>query len=107
MRISLMLAASALPLLAACVEESCTPKDRTSAVMAETFVARSLKSPSTADFGPSSQAHIVDMEECVYEVTSYVDAQNGFGGTIRSGFTLNMTKHLPSGQWSASDLFFH
>lgn len=67
--------------------------DRTMAwVMAQEFVLRSLKCPSTASFG-SVWKDYQDPRSCVaycgdgsYVCTGWVDAQNGFGAMIRSTF---------------------
>lgn len=53
-------------------------------VMSQSFVKQQLRSPSTADFPYSNKASIVPGENCTYAVASYVDAQNGFGATVRS-----------------------
>lgn len=56
---------------------------------AENFVKMKIKSPSTARF-PSTlekSKHIVKIKEGKYKVASWVDSQNGFGATVRSGFS--------------------
>lgn len=60
-------------------------------VMAQEFVERQLRSPSTADFamisdeGSSSQP--IEVEgRCAFLVRTYVDAQNAFGATVRQNF---------------------
>ena len=68
-------------------------------VMLQDAVRARLKSPSTADF-PWSATHAVYTGDCVYEVISYVDAQNGFGTISREQWygkikKLNKTRWLP------------
>lgn len=64
------------------------PKDyKTMAfVMCTLFTEDRLKSPSTADFPSSSSSDIRDLGNNIFEVRSYVDAQNSFGATIRRNF---------------------
>jgi hypothetical protein len=47
-----------------------------------------LKSPSTADYQPPYSA--TKTATNTYEVSSYVDSQNGFGAMIRSYWTVNL-----------------
>ena len=53
-------------------------------VQAESFVTEKLKSPSTAEFG---FANVTDLGNDEYEVTSYVDSQNSFGGIVRTDYS--------------------
>ncbi len=53
-------------------------------VYCKELVENSLKSPSTADFPWTIQARVGAGQ--TYTVNSYVDAQNGFGATIRTNF---------------------
>lgn len=75
-------------------------------VMSQNFVKQRLKSPSTADF-PYSGAdgvHIAKIAECSYQVIAFVDSQNGFGATIRSRYSVNMTATPDGKRWSAKEL---
>ena len=54
--------------------------------MAKTAVKDNLKSPSTAKFPTYNNATIKSEGNNVFTISSYVDAQNGFGATIRSNF---------------------
>ncbi len=59
--------------------------------MAEDAVKNNLKSPSTAKFPFSySSAEFKDLGDNEFEITSYVDAENGFGATIRNDFTVTI-----------------
>ncbi|MCK5772013.1 hypothetical protein [Algiphilus sp.] len=47
------------------------------------YVERRLRSPSTADFPLINKVRVERLEEHHYRITGYVDAQNGFGATVR------------------------
>ena len=56
-------------------------------VACQQFVEQRLKAPKTADF-PSGASQFTRMiGDGEYQVTAYVDAQNGFGALIRNNFT--------------------
>lgn len=57
-------------------------------LMAETFVRKQLKSPSTADFPSTNEYTATEIEDDVWRVSGYVDAQNSFGATIRTRWTV-------------------
>ena len=64
--------------------------DKSSAmVAAQTEVKSRLKAPSTAKFC-SSYNFDVSLSGNTWTVRGYVDAQNGFGATIRSNFTVRI-----------------
>jgi len=48
-------------------------------------VLNELKSPSSADFG--STTDVEKVYNCVYKISGVVDSQNSFGAMIRSGYT--------------------
>ena len=58
-----------------------------------------LKSPSTAEFSSINDSTITiikvgrsgDKDEIQFKVVGYVDAQNGFGGTVRNKFACNIS----------------
>ena len=60
-------------------------------VCAQDVVEEHLKSPSTADFCSYTEATITPLGNNRYEIKGYVDAQNGFGATVRSYFTVRLT----------------
>ena len=64
--------------------------------VAQGYVEKFLKSPSTAKFPP--RANYTDLGNNQHKVESYVDSQNGFGAQIRSGYTVTMT--YKGGEWS-------
>jgi hypothetical protein len=52
---------------------------------AESFVGQRLRNSASAEFH-FSRAQISELECGIWSVTSYVDAQNGFGATVRTPF---------------------
>ena len=59
-------------------------------VIAEKVVKNNLKSPSSAEFCSSSQMTITVSGDS-WTIKGWVDAQNGFGATLRNNFTVNIT----------------
>ena len=59
-------------------------------VIAENAVRQQLKSPSTAQFCNSSE-YSVSRSENEWTVSGWVDAQNSFGATLRSKFTVTIS----------------
>lgn len=55
-------------------------------LMAKEFVKDRLRAPSTADFPSYDEKNVTQLEECTFLVEGYVDAENAFGGTVRSKF---------------------
>jgi len=73
-------------------------------VMSQKPVESRLRSPSSAKFPTIPEAKSVRTGECTFRIVSYVDAQNGFGATIRSFYTAEM-EYLPIEQkWRALDV---
>lgn len=78
-------------------------------IMAEKFVKDRLKSPGTANFGgvfnnyqdPDDQVSVVGAN--TYVVTGWVDAQNGFGATVRTNWRCKLL-YLGNGKWRCLDL---
>ena len=63
----------------------------TALTCAELEIQRSLTSPATADFG--SEERITRNDDGSYRVLSYVDSQNSFGATVRTGFDCDVIVH--------------
>lgn len=76
-------------------------------VMATQFVESSLRSPSTADFPYYSdqEVQVVMEPNCRFTVLGYVDAQNGFGATIRQRWIVKL-KYLTDGRYSSEEILF-
>lgn len=60
-------------------------------VCAENVVRQNLKSPSSAKFCTYPEAIIKDKGNNEYMVTGWVDADNSFGASIRTDFTVTLT----------------
>lgn len=73
-------------------------------VMSQTFVTQRLRSPSTASYPYiSSDGVSVRQNGCDFVVNAYVDAQNGFGGTVRSRYTVDLS-YEGSNRWQAGSV---
>lgn len=68
------------------------------------FVEDRLRSPSTASFPRLAEVRVVPAGDCKFNVTAYVDAQNGFGAQIRTHYTVTMESLPQSKAWRALDL---
>lgn len=96
--------------LAACSSTPVCEQDTTAFVMSQDFVKRQLRSPSTADFpfvnadGVSVSRITADDGRCAFTVRGYVDAQNGFGATIRQRYTVKLAPDANSSDWSLLDI---
>jgi hypothetical protein len=72
--------------------------------MAEQFITKQLKAPSTAKFPYSSDAEIsYDETTKDWTIKSYVDAQNSFGAMIRNNYTVKI-KYLGDEKWNLIDI---
>ena len=68
----------------------------------EDIIKEKLKSPSTAKFPSLSDWSIYEKSYNTYSVSSYVDAENGFGSEVRTYFSLTVT--IDNGILNYSDL---
>jgi len=84
----LLLLSLTIPLFAAC---GSSDRKKDAWVCAIDVVENRLKSPSTADFCSYPEATITDLGNNRYRIKGYVDAQNSFGATVRSQFTVTLT----------------
>lgn len=73
-------------------------------VCAEDIVEQNLKSPSSADFCSYTDADILNLGDNEYKISGWVDAQNGFGATIRTDFTV--TLELTENGYKNGDVVF-
>jgi hypothetical protein len=60
-----------------------------------------LKSPATAEFGDSSSSELGKTGDR-WEVIGVVDAENGFGATVRLTYKCDMTYVEPMDAWTAA-----
>lgn len=76
-------------------------------VMAQGFIKKALKAPSTARF-PSYGYQVFDLGGNTFMVESYVDSQNGFGAQLRTPFKIvlkfNGGDIYLSSNWTVEDL---
>jgi hypothetical protein len=75
-------------------------------IMAEVFVEKNLKSPSTAKFPACSTQKINYKGNQTYYVHSYVDSQNGFGAMIRTRYSVEL-KDAMYDMWNLVDIEFY
>lgn len=91
-------------------KETARCNDSTTAfVMSQNFVKQRLKSPSTATFPYINDAGVKvfqdePLTECKHVISAFVDAQNGFGGTVRNRYTVTMQKVPGKNAWRAVNL---
>jgi hypothetical protein len=69
-------------------------------IAAQEFVTRSLKAPSTADFGEYT---VNELGENNFRVIGSVDAANSFGAMIRKRYVCRLT-YLGNDKWSLDSL---
>ncbi len=72
-------------------------------VYSQDFVRDRLRAPSTADF-PLLEFSAVHLGDCRHRIAAYVDAQNAFGGTIRSPYTA-VVSYDGNGTWHLESLY--
>lgn len=75
-------------------------------VMSQNFVRQRLKSPSSADFPyiTDRRVRVLADGKCGFQVSAYVDSQNGFGAMIRSVYQAKISYDRKSKLWSVSEL---
>jgi hypothetical protein len=80
-------------------------KDVEAWTVAQEFVLKFVKSPSTASFGgftdfQNPRERVKHLGSGVYRVTGWVDSQNAFGATMRTDFSLEVRCNDNDGSWS-------
>lgn len=73
--------------------------------MSQTFVERKLRAPGTARFPWISEAEVIKLGACRYEVQSYVDAENAFGGEVRTPYIAVVSSDDNGQTWSGEDVW--
>ena len=97
-------------LLATGSSDSRTPEERAADrcedeimafVMSESFVEGRLRAPSTADFPSFSSegVRVTYLGDCKHRVSAYVDAQNAFGGIVRTRYVAEVQNELGTDTW--------
>jgi hypothetical protein len=81
--------------------QACAKDDIEAFVMSQDHVRSRLKSPSTAKFPTVATPGVTVkyLSSCTHEVHAFVDAQNSFGGTLRSRYTASLQKNPVTGAW--------
>ena len=96
--------------LAACSSTPPCENDTMAFVMSQEFVERELRSPSTADFPMITDDGVYVIPSggepgtCTFKVLAYVDAQNGFGATVRQNYTATVSPDANETDWTLVDL---
>lgn len=87
--------------------ETCADRGRLEAFgISKRFVQKRLRSPSTAEF-PSFRADGIVTKwigDCDFHVTSFVDAQNGFGAKVRSTYDVTVTYLPGTKEWRLKEI---
>ena len=73
--------------------------------MMQEFVEERLRAPSTADFPWGMGNDVVNRGDGTFSVSSYVDAENALGGTLRQHFDITL-RYLGDSQWRLVSLEF-
>jgi hypothetical protein len=68
------------------------------------FVEQQLKSPSSADFPSFPDHQVTEVGEMHWRVSSYVDAENSFGASIRTDWTCEISYDEGAGEWTLESL---
>lgn len=63
-------------------------KEKASSFFSKSYIKGILKSPSTAKFSTSPSVTQDETDKNVFEISSHVDSQNGFGAMIRSSWSV-------------------
>lgn len=80
--------------------------DRTDACfMSQKFVSEELKAPSSARFPDWTEQNCqATSNGDLWTVVSFVDAQNGFGATVRSDYVVKMRYNNVADSWTLTNL---
>ena len=88
--------------------DTCEDGGRYAAMVAiQHAVEQRLFNPASADFPSGHAARVKYLRENAYRLTSYVDAGNMYGGTIRIRFTGEAVCYPESQRWQVFNLRLH
>lgn len=73
-------------------------------VYSQQYIKDELKTPSTAKFAGVGESNIQKLDKETYRITSFVDAQNNFGTTLRTNYVIVMKKN--GSGWGVEKLEF-
>lgn len=68
------------------------------------FVEQQLRSPDSADFPSFSDHAVTEVGAQEWRVSAYVDAENGFGASVRTDWTCQVSYDEPSETWTLEDM---
>jgi hypothetical protein len=68
------------------------------------FIEDRLQSPSSADFPSNSEHQVTEVGEQRWRVSSYVDAENAFGASLRTDWTCEISYDESAETWTLEDL---
>jgi hypothetical protein len=68
------------------------------------FVEQQLRAPSSADFPRVGEHQVTDVGEQRWRVSSYVDAENSFGASLRTAWTCDISYDEAAGVWTLESL---
>jgi len=73
------------------------------------FVKQRLTNPNSAKFPLFSESgvNIKYLKECHFRVQAYVDAENAFGGTVRTRYSINIEFDPNDGSSRGRDLVMY
>jgi hypothetical protein len=87
------------------VEASAFCTDQVAAYVAATELVRDrLRAPATADFPIYTAARIKHGVDCTVTVSAFVDAENGFGATLRMDWTATIQGEPKRKRWQLVDV---
>jgi hypothetical protein len=69
------------------------------AQLCENQVKEQLRSPSTADFPAMMRLVQYNADRSVATISAHVDAENAFGGTVRTSFTCRVERNASGDGW--------
>lgn len=86
-------------------QQACTDQRSAEAyVMIQADVRRQLRAPGTADFPARYGQGTGHVGDCIYRVVGHVDAENGFGATLRASFQGRIEYSPDAGSWRTLEL---
>lgn len=68
------------------------------------FVEDRLKLPDTADFPSFPDHEVIETSDASWRVSAWVEAENSFGGTVRTDWTCEITYEEASETWTLESL---
>lgn len=81
-----------------------TPDSHDAFYMAKKLMENQLKAPATAEFAGYADSKVKQVASDVWEVTSFVDSQNGFGALIRTRYKMTMVVDRQTETWKVVTL---